>query len=72
MKKLLSLITVASLVLIVAGCKLGMRSEAYVSDLRAVAGGTTGITTARRSPLKFPRTTSATSIPPPFRPSCKG
>ena len=45
MKKLLFLITLTSLVVIVAGCKLDMRSEAYVSDLRAIAGGTTGVTT---------------------------
>lgn len=45
MKKLLSLITVAGLVVVTAGCKLNMRSEAYVSDLRAVANGAAGITT---------------------------
>ena len=54
MKKVLSLITVASLVLIVAGCKLDMRSEAYISDLRAVAGGTTGITTLTTLTIEIP------------------
>ena len=54
MKKLLSLITVASLVLIVAGCKLDMRSEAYVSDPRAVAVGTTGITTRTTLTIEIP------------------
>ena len=54
MKKALSLITVASLVLIVAGCKLDMRSEAYISDLRAVAGGTTGITTLTTLTIEIP------------------
>ena len=54
MKKVLSLITLASLVLIVAGCKLDMRSEAYVSDLRAVAGGTTGVTTLTTLTIEIP------------------
>ena len=54
MKKLLSLITFASLVIVVAGCKLDMRSEAYVSDLRAVAGGTTGITTLTTLTIEIP------------------
>ena len=54
MKKLLSLITAASLVVVVAGCKLDMRSEAYVSDLRAVAGGTTGITTLTTLTIEIP------------------
>ena len=54
MKKVLSLITMASLVVVVAGCKLDMRSEAYVSDLRAVAGGTTGITTLTTLTIEIP------------------
>lgn len=54
MKKLLSLITVASLVIVVAGCKLDMRSEAYVSDLRAVASGTTGVTTRTTLTIEIP------------------
>ena len=54
MKKVLSLITMASLVVVVAGCKLDMRSEAYVSDLRAVAGGTTGVTTLTTLTIEIP------------------
>ena len=54
MKKLLSLIALATIVLIVAGCKLDMRSEAYVSDLRAVAGGATGITTLTALIIEIP------------------
>lgn len=54
MKKLLSIITVAGVVFLVAGCKLDMRSEAYVSDLRAVAGGTTGVTTLTTLTIEIP------------------
>ena len=54
MKKLLSLITVSGLVIAMAGCKLDMRSEAYVSDLRAVASGATGITTLTTLTIEIP------------------
>lgn len=54
MKKLLVLIAIASLVVLMAGCKLDMRTEAYVSDLRAVAGGTTGITTLTTLTIEIP------------------
>ena len=45
MKKLLFFAALAGFAIVLAGCKLDMKTEAYVSDLRAVAGGTTGITT---------------------------
>ena len=40
--------------LVLAGCKLDMKTEAYVSDLREVAGGATGITTLTTLLIEIP------------------